>query len=52
MIAYGKRKTTSGKIHPHNECSICAEKNICKKTERRKAKEDIKKELETILNRN
>ena len=41
---YGLQKK-HGKLHPHNECGICGEEDVNKKAERRKAKEDIKKEL-------
>ena len=45
MIQYGSMKRKN-KLHPHNKCSICEEKNISKKTARRKAKEEILKEIE------
>jgi hypothetical protein len=42
MIAYGKRKRGSGKIHPHNECQVCSEMKIIKKHERQKTKNLIR----------
>ena len=41
MQAYGKRKRGSSKIHPHNECGLCSENNISKKTERQEAMKNI-----------
>lgn len=39
MIAYGKtkRKATS---HPHNECEVCSEQSVNKKTARQKSKKE------------
>lgn len=45
-LPYGIFKTGSSKIHPHNECGICGVDKISKKAERRKAKEEIDKEIE------
>ena len=44
-VPYGMFKRGSGKLHPHNECAICDEKNISKKKARRKAKEEMKETL-------
>jgi hypothetical protein len=48
MIAYGKRKHGSSKIHPHNECDICSECKISKKRDRQNAKKEIVVEIEHI----
>lgn len=46
MLQYGKRKRGSGKIHPHNECSICSEcKPPSKKRTRQVAREEIAAEI-------
>ena len=47
MVAYGKYKRGSGKIHPHNECSVCGENNVIKKRDRMK----IKRELNRMVRR-
>ena len=47
LIAYGRRKIGSGKIHGH-WCTVCAPYDICKKRERKTAKEEIAAELEHI----
>jgi hypothetical protein len=45
MQQYGNYKRMH-KIHPHNECGVCSEKNLSmKKATRRKAKESIAKEV-------
>lgn len=41
MLQYGKRKRMY-KIHPHNECGICGELKVNKKTARQIAKKQIK----------
>jgi len=46
-IPYGSKKR-GNKLHPHDKCEACGESNICKKTARREAKEEIKKELEEV----
>ena len=50
MIAYGKIKDGSGKIHPHNECYVCdfSEDNISKKRARRLNKKEIIRQLNDI----
>ena len=50
MIAYGKCKRGSGKIHPHNECSICAENNVIKKRDRMKINRELNR-MVRIANR-
>ena len=40
MIAYGKTKRGSSKIHPHNECEVCSENGISPKRERQNAKKE------------
>lgn len=46
MIPYGQRKR-GAKLHPHNECDICNEKEISPKgSERLRAKQEILKEIE------
>lgn len=35
MLAYGKKKRGSAKLHPHNECAICSEIAIQKNTARK-----------------
>ncbi len=37
MIPYGSVKLKS-KPHPHNECEICSEKNIIKKSARQESR--------------
>ena len=44
MIAYGEKKRKN-KLHPHNECAICSEKSIIKKSARQDAKRDIEEAL-------
>lgn len=44
MQQYGNHKRTS--IHPHNECSICDEKN---KVSKKKARQLGKKEIEEAI---
>ena len=51
MLPYGEVKRKN-KIHPHDECSICSEKNISKGSERQKAKQEIEKEQEEHLTKN
>lgn len=48
MIAYGEKKRGSAKLHGHDKCFICAEKNILKKSARQDAKKEIKKELNML----
>jgi hypothetical protein len=48
MIPYGKKKRTY-KLHPHNQCTVCAENKVNKKTARRKAKQQIREETNTKL---
>ena len=44
-IPYGLFKRGGSKIHPHNKCEVCSENTIIKKKARRRAKEEILKEL-------
>ncbi len=46
-IPYGLEKR-GNKLHPHNECAVCSENSISKTRARRKAKEDIAKQLEEL----
>jgi hypothetical protein len=45
MLQYGKRKRCGGRIHPHNECSVCSESCPSKSRERQRAKEHIANEV-------
>jgi len=49
MIAYGNFKKKY-KIHPHNECGICSERSIIKKSARQKAKKEIEREINCLTN--
>ena len=48
MIAYGEKKRKN-KLHPHNRCDICSEKNFNKKTARQDARKEISMELSQII---
>lgn len=48
MQPYGLRKR-HGKIHPHNECGICSENNIVKKSARQRASKEIQEDLEETM---
>ncbi len=52
MIAYGKRKTGSGKIHPHNECGICGESKIVKNREKAEERKEIAAALNDLSENN
>lgn len=41
MIAYGRKKRGSAKIHPHNECGLCSESAIQKNTARKYNQRDL-----------
>lgn len=42
MIAYGSVKRGSGKLHSHNKCAVCGEKNISKGGHRKKIRMQMK----------
>ncbi len=45
LIQYGEKKRGSAKLHSHNKCYICSEKNISKKTVRQDAKKDMEEQV-------
>ena len=43
MIKYGKHKSGSSKLHPHNKCGICGADNISVARERSQVKQSFNK---------
>lgn len=43
MIKYGKHKSGSSKLHPHNVCGICGADNISVAKERSQVQQDLNK---------
>lgn len=41
LKTYGMKKRGSSKVHSHNKCGVCSERNISKKAERFQAKRMI-----------